>query len=145
MQPTNRLLAASEAGNLEGVRSALADGADIDALGQWGNSALNLAAERGHADVVAYLIGEGANVENVGAADKTPMMNAAFAGHAGIVLQLLMAGARISDDLLNSLAMKVSILEENAELGMVVPEATQAWRRFLEGLIAERRKQDGAP
>jgi hypothetical protein len=39
--------------------------------------------------------------------------------------------------------MKVSILEENAENGMVRPEAAEAWRGFLDSLIAERRKQDG--
>lgn len=145
MHPSERLLAAAEAGDLAGVRAAMTEGADINTRGQWGDTALNLSAERGHADVVVYLIGEGADVENVGGADKTPMMNAAFAGHAAIVLQLLAAGARISDDLLNSLAMKVEILEENAELGMVIPEAAQAWRRFLDGMIAERRKQDGTP
>jgi ankyrin repeat protein len=139
-----QLRAAAGAGDLEGVRSALAQGADINARGEWGDAALNVAAENGQADVVAFLIGEGANVENLGGADKTPIMNAAFAGHVAVVRQLLAVGARISDDLLNSVAMKVRILEENAEEGMVRPEAAEAWRGFLDGLIAERRKQDGA-
>jgi hypothetical protein len=71
-------------------------------------------------------------------------MNAAFAGRTAIVRRLLASGARISDDLLNSLAMKVRILEENAESGMVRAEAAEAWRGFLDALVAERRKQDGA-
>ncbi len=66
----------------------------------------------------------------------------AFAGHVGIVRDLLSRGARISDDLINSVAMKVSILAENAENEMVRPEAVEAWRGFLDGLIAERQKQD---
>jgi ankyrin repeat protein len=103
---------------------------------------LNLAAENGHDGVVAILLGAGANLENKGGADKTPIMNAAFAGHVSLVRLFIARGALISDDLINSLAMKVSILKENAESGMVRPEAAQAWQEFLESLIAERRRQD---
>jgi hypothetical protein len=39
-------------------------------------------------------------------------------------------------------ATKVGILEENAESGMVRPDAAEAWRGFLDGLVAERQKQD---
>lgn len=133
---------AAAGGDLDAVRAALAAGAVVDARGEYGDTALNVAAESGRADIVAFLIGEGANVENPGGADKTPLMNAAFAGHVAVARQLLAAGARISDDLLNSLVMKVSILEENAESGMVRPEAAQAWRGFLDAMVAERRRQD---
>lgn len=143
MDFTAQLRAAAGAGDVAGVRAALDQGADINAGGEWGDTALNIAAENGHADVVAVLLGEGADIENLGGADKTPIMNAAFAGHVVVVRQLLAAGARISDDLLNSVAMKVRILEENAEEGMVRPEAAEAWRAFLDGLVAERRKQEG--
>jgi ankyrin repeat protein len=140
----DRLHAAAAAGDIDGVRASLAAGAALDARGEFGDSALNIACERGHADVVAFLLGEGADIENLGGADKTPLMNAAFAGNAGLARMLAAAGAKVSDDLLNSLAIKVSILEENAEAGMVRPEAVDAWRGFLDELIAARREQDSA-
>jgi len=135
---------AAAQGDLEGVRAALRAGAGVNARGEYGDAALNLACENGRADVVAFLLGEGADIENLGGADKTPLMNAAFAGHAGIARTLIGHGARISDDLLNSVGMKVGILQENSELGMVRPEAVEAWRGFLDELIAARGRQDGA-
>jgi ankyrin repeat protein len=139
-----RLFDAAAAGDAEGALKALGDGADANERGPFGDTALNIAAENGHDGVVAVLLGAGADIENRGGADKTPLMNAAFAGRTAIVRRLLASGARISDDLLNSLAMKVRILEENAESGMVRAEAAEAWRGFLDALVAERRKQDGA-
>ncbi|MBT9447030.1 MAG: ankyrin repeat domain-containing protein [Hyphomonadaceae bacterium] len=118
-------------------------GADVNARGEYGDAALNLAAENGHADIVAALLGAGADVENLGGADKTPIMNAAFAGHVNIVRVLLANGARVSNGLISSVAMKISILEENAEIGMVRAEAVEAWRQFLDAMIAEQRKQQG--
>ena len=144
MDESLKLLEAAAAGDADAVLAALAAGASVNTRGEFGDTALNLAAEHGHAGVVSALLGAGADIENLGGADKTPLMNAAFAGHIPIVRQLLARGARISDDLLSSLQMKVSILEENAESGMVRPEAAEAWRNFLDGMIAERKKQDSA-
>jgi ankyrin repeat protein len=127
---------AAAAGDGESVLAALTAGADVNGRAAYGDTALNLAAENGHDGVVAILLGAGANLENKGGADKTPIMNAAFAGHVSLVRLFIARGA------LNSLAMKVSILKENAESGMVRPEAAQAWQEFLESLIAERRRQD---
>ena len=73
----------------------------------------------------------------------TPLMNAATAGHLPSVRTLIAAGAKVTDDLLGSVSMKVSILEENAEIGMVRPEAVGAWRGFLNELLATRAAQDG--
>lgn len=141
-QSTNAdLLRAASAGNLDGVDEALRQGADVNARGEFGDAALNLAAERGHAGIVQRLLQSGADVENLGAADKTPIMNAAFAGNVAIVRLLLEKGARVSDGLLASIQLKVGILEENAEAGMVRPEAVAAWKRFLEALLDARRKQ----
>lgn len=139
-----RLREAAATGDLNAVRAALADGAGVNGRGEFGDSALNAAAERGHAETVDALLVAGADIENAGGADKTPLMNAAFAGHAGVVRKLIEKGARVSDSLLRTMATKVSILEENAENGMVRREAAEAWRGFLDELIAERRKQDAA-
>lgn len=136
---------AAASGDAEGVLSALASGADVNTRGEYGDTALNIAAEHGHDAVVSVLLGAGANIENSGGADKTPLMNASLAGHINIVRALLGRGARISDDLLNSLAMKVDILEENAAAGMVLPKAAAAWRGFLDWMIARRQEQDAKP
>ena len=137
----DRLLEAAADGSLEAVEEALRQGADIDARREFGDTALNLAAEHGHKDVVQCLLDKGADIHNLGGADKTPIMNAAFAGNIGIVRLLLEKGARVTDDLLASVQLKVGILEENAELGMVRPEAVEAWKRFLDMLAAARQER----
>jgi len=135
---------AAAAGDVGALQAALAEGADVNARGEFGDAALNLAAQNGHGEIVDLLIAAGADIENVGGADKTPLMHAAFAGNIFMVRKLLGAGARVSDDLLRGLSVKVAILEENAEAGQVRPDAAEAWRGFLDNLIAERRKQDDA-
>jgi ankyrin repeat protein len=139
---SDRLLEAASDGNLDGVEEALQQGADVNARGALGDAALNLAAQRGHKEVVQRLLDKGADIHNLGGADKTPIMNAAFAGNIGIVRLLLEKGARVTDDLLMSVQLKVDILAENAETGMVRPEAVQAWKRFLDMLVAARRTGD---
>jgi hypothetical protein len=144
MSANTDLLAAASSGDLAALEAALAAGADIEVKADFDDTALNLACRGGHAEIVRRLLAAGAAIENVGGADQTPLMNAAFGGHVGLVRTLLEAGARINDDLLMSLAQKVSILEENAENGMVLPQAAEAWRGFLDFMVAEREKQDGA-
>ena len=143
MKKTDKaLLEAARNGDFEGVKMSLKAGADINAKEEYGDTALNLCAENGHLDIVKYLAESGADIENLGGAAKTPVMNAAFAGHAEIVMFLISKGALISNDLLSSVQMKVNILEENAEAGMVKPEGVTAWKEFLNYLISEREKQD---
>jgi ankyrin repeat protein len=141
--PGKRLLAAA-AGDIEGVRRALADGAPVNRRGAFGDTALNIAADAGKADIVELLLKSGADVENLGGADKTPVMSAAFAGRIPVVRLLVAAGARITDDLLDSISLKIDILEANAENGMVREEAVENWRKFLHALVQERAKQDAS-
>ncbi len=137
-----RLMQAAYDGNLSAIEEALKNGAQINARAEYGDTALNEAAEHGHLEVVKRLLEAGADIENKGGADKTPIMNAAFAGHVEIVRFFLEKGAKINNDLLSSVQMKVNILEENAEAGMVRPEAVEAWKGFLEHLVTARIKQD---
>lgn len=137
-----QLLQAASNGNLSGVIAALEKGAGVGARGEFGDTALNEAAEYGHLEVAKRLVEAGADIENKGGADKTPIMNAVFAGHVEVVKFLLEKGARVSDDLLSSVQLKINILEENAEAGMVNPEAAKAWKGFFNYLIAARLRQD---
>ena len=137
-----QLRQAANQGDLSAVDEALAQGADVDARGEYGDTALNLAAEAGHLDVVERLLEAGADLENLGGADKTPLMNAAFADNAKVVGVLLSRGARVTHDLLSSLQMKVNILQENAEAGMVNPAAAEAWQGFLEYLVQQWHEQN---
>lgn len=136
-----QLLHAAVAGDLAGVEAALQAGADPDARGQLGDTALNEAAQRGHLDVARRLLEAGANLENVGGADLTPVMNAAFAGHFAVVQLLLNRGARVNHDLMSSLQLKVNIVAENAEAGMVLPEAVDAWKQFLSYMVTAQLRQ----
>src|SRR5215203_6790639 len=138
-----QLWEAASRGSLAAITTTLRQGAHVNARGQYGDSALNMAAEGGHVDAVESLLEAGADIENLGGADKTPLMNAAFAGRIKVVDLLLRQGARINRDLLNTLQLKVNILEENAEGGMVIPAAAEAWRRFLDFMIERWREQNG--
>ena len=142
IRASEQILQAAYEGSLSSVAEALKNGADVNARGSFGDTALNQAAEHGHLEVVRRLVEAGADIHNKGGADKTPIMNAAFAGHIEVVQFLLDQGAQVTDDLLSSVQLKVNILEENAESGMVQAEAVEAWKGFLNLLITARLKQD---
>ena len=137
-----QLWEAASRGDGQAIGTALRQGAQVNARGQYGDSALNIAAEHGQADAVRILLTAGADIENLGGADKTPLMNAAFAGHIKVVEVLLGHGARINRDLLNTLQLKVDIFEENAEVGMVLPGVAEAWQKFLDFMIERWQEQN---
>jgi len=136
------LIKSAAAGNLAEASTLLGRGANVNAEDVVRDSALNAAAAGGHLEVARRLLEAGANVEHPGGADLTPLMNAAVSGHVDMVRLLLASGARVSNDLLNTIQLKVNILEENAEAGMVLPQAVASWKAFLDFLVAERIWQD---
>jgi ankyrin repeat protein len=140
--PNEQLIEVAPLGDVQKIMAALRRGADVNARGQYGNTALNIAAGNGHVEAVGLLLSAGANLENIGGADMTPLMNAAFAGHARVAEILLAHGAKINRDLINTLQLKVNIFEENAESGMVLPGAAAAWRLFLQYMIAKWEEQN---
>jgi len=137
-----QLWQAARDGDVEGINTAINQGADVNSRGEYDDTALNLAAEYGHAEAVERLVELGADIENLGGAAKTPLMNASFAGNIKIVKNLLDKGARINTDLLSSLQLKVNILEENAENGMVLQSGVDAWRGFLEFMVKKWQEQN---
>ncbi len=85
---------AARAGDLDRVRTLLADGEDANAAHGDGMSALHWAAERGDAGLVEVLLEGGAKVDaatRIGS--HTPLHVAASAGRARVVTMLLEAGA----------------------------------------------------
>ena len=136
-----QLLQAASEGNLSEAAKALEKGANVNAREQFGDTALNQAARYGHLEVVKRLLEAGADIENKGGADLTPLMNAALGGHLEIVRFLLGKGAQVSQDLLSQVQFKVNILEENAEAGMVNPEAVESWKWFVKYLQLAQIKQ----
>ncbi len=140
-QIDEQLLLAASRGDLSAVDACLEKGANVNARDQYGYSALNEAAREGHLEVVKRLIEAGADIENLGGADMTPLMSAALAGQFDTVEFLLARGAKVTNDLLSSVQFKVNILKENAEAGMVLPEAVQAWMWFLEFLQVAQIRQ----
>ena len=137
-----QLLDGAYSGILQIVKTSLDLKTDIETKAEYGDTALNKACDQGHMEIVKLLVERGANIDNKGGADLSPIMNAATNGHIETTQFLIENGAEISYDLLSTIQLKVNILAENAESGMVKPEAVDAWGKFLEYLISEKKKRD---
>jgi len=68
------LLAASRAGDLAGVKTAIEHGAALEAKTPYGQTALYLSAMNGHEDIVRYLLNKGANTNIRDTFYKAPML-----------------------------------------------------------------------
>lgn len=93
-----RLWTAASAGDVEGVKAALQDGADADYAQPDEHtrlSALHVAAMEGHADVVALLIQRGANVNIADADGDTPVVMAVNFDKKNVVEVLVANGADV--------------------------------------------------
>ena len=89
---------AAKAGNIEAVKQAIADGADVNARDdQFGGTPLHGAAGYGRTKVAELLLAEGAEVDSKD--DKyevTPLHYAAFNGHKEIAELLIAKGADVN-------------------------------------------------
>lgn len=143
MTANSDLLKACSDGNLDAVGRALEAGANVNARDEYNNTGLNWAAMLGHLEVVKRLLEAGADIENKGSGGGlTPLVNAASHGSFAVAQLLLDYGARVTDDLISVLQTKVSILEENAEAGMVTAEGVRAWKQAFEFFVTQRLKQE---
>lgn len=82
---TNELEYWSSLGNLGKVKLELQKGADVNARGEDGYTALHGAAENGHLAVVRLLIDRKADKGAVLASGETPLLLAQRAGHTEVV------------------------------------------------------------
>ena len=87
------LLDAARFNQQAAVAALIASGADVDAQGRQGDTALHWAAFNGNSEIVRALIDAGANVNDPLANGNTPLHLAAFKGHAAVVERLLSGGA----------------------------------------------------
>lgn len=84
------LIAASEAGNLDVVKSLLGAGAKVDARDKYGLTALHKATRKNKVGVVKALLEAGANPNQQGQLGNTPMNS--HKAKAPVVTALLVAG-----------------------------------------------------
>jgi len=94
-QANKALFKAAEAGNTEGIKQAVADGADLSAHNNKGRTALMIAAREADLATVEALIKAGADVNTTSTvSDDTAVMAAARRGDADIMRAMFEAGAR---------------------------------------------------
>uniref|UniRef100_A0A1X7TRF1 Uncharacterized protein n=1 Tax=Amphimedon queenslandica TaxID=400682 RepID=A0A1X7TRF1_AMPQE len=93
-----QLYYAAQAGNLEGMRSALSNGADINWMNSGGSNRtpLHAAAISNKADAVQWLLENGADLESRDGDGDTPLIWAAANGHTQAVTMLLEKGADVA-------------------------------------------------
>jgi len=148
-QAKSALFQAVRSGNLDDVKAALANGAAVNARDEDGETALNRAADGGDFEIVRFLVENGADLDNKGTNDKTPLMYAIYSrepkeSHNAIIPYLVEKRADVSNDLMMRVKIKVDILKENTERGMVLPQAAEAWERLFSYLKVARARQDFA-
>ncbi len=83
-------------GDIEGVRTALKKGSDVNAKGKYGSTALQDASFSGYENIVRLLLDNGADARIKGVGGLTALHYAAQSGHKNIVQLLLNSGADIN-------------------------------------------------
>ena len=84
---------AARRGDLDAVREAMAQGADLNAI-EKGKTPLALAATNGRAEVAEFLIGKGADVNKFTGHGQPPLLEVSISGSVPIAKLLLASGAR---------------------------------------------------
>lgn len=86
----------SEQGDLEGVRSQVNRGVDVNKVDHYGNSALMSAGRWGREDVVTFLLAKGALINTQNNFGYTALMEAARFGQYPMVVLLVNKGACVN-------------------------------------------------
>jgi ankyrin repeat protein len=90
---TSDILELVAQGDAAALEAALEGGADAQARGRWGVSALAQAAAKGDLEAVELLLAHGAEVDRASEAGNSALMAAAARGRLEVVERLLEAGA----------------------------------------------------
>ena len=72
-QANRALIEATATGNVEAIKKAIADGADVNVKAVGGGTPLLIAAHEGHREVAELLIAEGADVNETNDSGETPL------------------------------------------------------------------------
>lgn len=88
-----RYLDSAAAGDLDGVTSALAEGADRNAVNRDETTAITLAARAGHLDVVRALIAAGVDIDAQDQTCSNPFLFGCISGQLELVKIMVEAGA----------------------------------------------------
>nr|5CBN_A Chain A, mbp3-16,Immunoglobulin G-binding protein A [synthetic construct] len=116
-----KLLEAAHAGQDDEVRILMANGADVNAMDNFGVTPLHLAAYWGHFEIVEVLLKYGADVNASDATGDTPLHLAAKWGYLGIVEVLLKYGADVNaQDKFGKTAFDISIDNGNEDLAEIL-------------------------
>lgn len=91
--PDERYLGSAAAGDLDGVRAALADRADKNAVDREEATAILLAARGRHLDVMRALIAEGVDIDAQDQTSFNPFIHGCIFGDVEIVQMMVEAGA----------------------------------------------------
>lgn len=92
----NQLIESAKSEDIEEVHRLLADGADVNYVGDDGRTALIWASYKGRLIVVKCLLKNGANVNHVGDDGRTALVWASYRGFSTIVEHLLANGANVN-------------------------------------------------
>ena len=87
---------AAMSGNIEAVKKAIADGADVNVKDKLGGASLHYAANNGRKEIVELLIAKGADVNAKDEFSQTPLHDAALRGHKEIAELLIANGADVN-------------------------------------------------
>ncbi len=87
------LIVSSEAGDVDGIKKALKDGANLQTQDELDTSPLRWAIRKGHTDAVEELLNAGADVNHLSENGWTPLMEAAASGNKKLVDLLVEKGA----------------------------------------------------
>ncbi len=92
----DQLIEATENDNTEIIKVLLEEGADVNAVSKYGDTALMEAARRGHTGIVKALIDEGADVNAANNYGDTALTHASVYGHTETVKALIEKGADVN-------------------------------------------------
>jgi ankyrin repeat protein len=109
---SDSLIVAARDGEVDRVRAAIRDGANVNACASWEgcDTALSLAAARGHLDVVKILVDNGALLNN---RSPTPLYIASDFGHLDVVKYLQSKGGSLGKDEAALRSLRDKLLKRN--------------------------------